>query len=182
MFVVIAWSSDILNTDIFYVCQSSVRRLCASLCASVWLRYLQSTETDWGGCQTQPATSHVRTLYSPPPPRPLYIFWCSFPPPLRSQTVHSAARQCHQAYLVIIFILTVLMFLLTLTSDVLVSQMGLCPPETVSLNRVQKISSPPTHTHTARRGTNSRFKLLLNIVCGCSAGQMGGIDLPHPDS
>lgn len=97
-----------------------------------WLRRLSNTARH---------LSHSRTLQ--PPLHPLFIFWCSSPPPLRSQTVHSAERQCHQAYLVIIFILTVLMFLLTLTSDVLVSQMGLCPPETVSLNRVQKISSPP---------------------------------------
>lgn len=53
---------------------------------------------------------------------------------------------------------------------------GPCPLRLFSWTELKSYHSPTRHR------TNSSFKLLLNIVFSCSVCQMGGIDLPHPDT
>lgn len=54
---------------------------------------------------------------------------------------------------------------------------GLCPLRLFFWAEFKKLSFPPN-----RHGTNTSFKLLLNIVFSCSVHQMGGINLLHPES
>lgn len=51
-----------------------------------------------------------------------------------------------------------------------------CPLRLFFWTELKSYHSPTRH------GTNSSFKLLLNIVFSCSVCQMGGIDLPYPGS
>lgn len=148
---------------------------------------MQSTEGDWESSQTQPTTSlaHPQARINTP------------------SISHSLPLLSHSLYFLMYLSASVEIISGVLSKVVKMSLGVVCnhfyiscidvsphfnkwcisitdgpnPPERLFFwTKLKSFHSPTRH------GTNSSLKLLLNIVFICSVCQMGGIDLPHPDS